>query len=172
MKVSIQNSLKSIILRNLSEDRIVSGLQKKDSIKKNPYSEDKKIMNGLNRPFSQNTNFNYMKIERMLETEEKELVNPKDYKENESNRPVRRRINFNSFNNNYFPKSIQNANTENLNLNDAEENELTIESNHRERKYYEKRKHIHQSGNNLYNHFQPESCQAGEFEEIHLLSNN
>lgn len=143
---------------------------RKDSIKTNHYSEEKKIAKGLNRPFSQNTNLDNPKIDRMFETDNTRKA-CKDNKENESIRPVKRRIIFNSFSNNYFPESTKNANNENLNLNDNEENEFTLESYNRMRKCNEIRRKKHQSRDNVHDKFVTEPCHKEELEENYFLSN-
>ena len=174
MKVNIQNSLKSIILKNLSEDRTGSRLLRKNSIKTNTCSEDKRISKNLNRPFSQNTNRAKPKIELMLDCEEKELINYNN--ENQSNLPIRRRINFNSINNN-FPKSTKNSNTDNLNLNDTEDNEFPLDCSQLKRKFNDVKKNNILATNNFNNNnLKTKTFQTNElevyFQENNLESNN
>jgi len=169
LKMKIKNSLKSIILKNLSEERTVSGLLRKESIKSNPYSEKKNTVNDLIRPFSQNTNLNNPRFEWMLDYEDKEKVN-KDNKENKSIYPVKRRIIFNSFN---IHKPFMNSNTYNLKLNDTEENLNALEGEcyHIKKGDNDKRMNKHQLENNFNDKFKIEPCHGEELKENYLLSN-
>lgn len=162
LKINIQNSLKSVILKNLSEDK-TGFVSRKVNAKINNFSEGKKVGRGLNRPFSQNTNLNNLDIKLNFESEENNL-NSNSNKKNDHNFEFRRRINFNSFNNN-FPNTTKNSNENNLNLEDHQVKELSLE-NYIKKLKSNKNKKENQNSNKLFKKLKADQNQSTDLSFI------
>lgn len=113
-------------MKNLSEEKIGERIKKDNLIKSNSPFDKNKSITTRNRPFSQNTNIITNAIEDLIGEEEKPSFDLK-FKEYEINSSIKRRLLFDSLNNN-IPNSTKNKIVENLDLNNDEENPLTFQN--------------------------------------------
>ncbi len=97
LKIDMKNSLKNIILKNLSEERKGTIILRKNSTKLNSKSDDKRIRNFNNRSSSQNSKSSRKRNKNILFNE-----NNLDKINGNNSSGFRRKIIFNSFSENYF----------------------------------------------------------------------
>ncbi len=121
LKIDMKNSLKNIILKNLSEERKGTIILRKNSTKLNSKSDDKRIRNFNNRSSSQNSKSSRKRNKNILFNE-----NNLDKINGNNSSGFRRKIIFNSFSENYFfPILTKNKISEYMNFTSKENNSNT-----------------------------------------------